>query len=161
VIAVSLNGPGFFTRATEEADIRRGKGLPAAADSVVDGRFLDRFQQWDEGPVWWEASSPDAVPGTWIQIDLAGPRTIGSVTVQADNNDSYLLTYRNPSSGDWKDLWVVPPEYAFGMVTRPNQFDDGDRHVLPTPVTTDAVRIAAQEGDGMYAVSEVQLFVQE
>ena len=32
------------------------------------------------------------------------------------------------------------------------------RQTLPTTVTTDAVRIEAEFGDGMYAVSEVQLF---
>lgn len=55
-------------------------------------------------------------------------------------------------------LWTVPPAYAFGMATRPDPASDTTRQILPIVVTTDAVRLEAEFGDGMYSVSEVQLF---
>jgi hypothetical protein len=36
--------------------------------------------------------------------------------------------------------------------------DDTRRQTLPKVVTADAVRIEAECGDGMYSVSEIQLF---
>lgn len=44
------------------------------------------------------------------------------------------------------------------MATRPDPSDDTKRQTLPKSVTTDAVRIEAEFGDGMYSVSEVQPF---
>ena len=64
---------------------------------------------------------------------------------------------RRPS-GSWLPLWTVPPAYSFGMATRPVPGDTSARQALPIMVTTDAVRIEAEFGDGMYSVSEVQLF---
>jgi hypothetical protein len=78
--------------------------------------------------------------------------------VSADNNDAYLLSYRDPETGSWLPLWTVPPAYSFGMATRPVPGDTSARQALPIIVTTDAVRIEAEFGDGMYSVSEVQLF---
>jgi hypothetical protein len=156
VTAVTLHG-AFFTRATDELDIRRGKGLAVDAGTASDGRFLDRFQQWDEGAVWWEDLAIGDDDDRWIEIELRGTWAIGEAIVQADNNDSYRISYRDPATGDWKQLWVVPPDYAFGMVTRPSQYDDSARQAFPA-VVTDALRVEALEGDGMYAVSEVEVF---
>jgi hypothetical protein len=78
--------------------------------------------------------------------------------VQADNNDAYLLSYRDLRTGDWLPLWTVPPAYSFGMATRPDPLDDARRQTLPRIVSTNAVRLEAEFGDGLYSVSEIQLF---
>jgi hypothetical protein len=48
--------------------------------------------------------------------------------------------------------------YSFGMATRPDPLDDTRRQVLPVIVTTNAIRLEAEFGDGMYSVAEIQVF---
>jgi hypothetical protein len=167
VAGVKLTGEPFFVRATDEPDIRRCQGLVVAAETVTDGLFLSAQQCWDEGAVWWEeataATSWEAGDGSaaadrWIEIELAGTYTLREAIVQADNNDAYLLSYRDLKTGDWQPLWTVPPAYSFGMATRPDPLDDARRQTLPKIVSTSAVRLEAEFGDGMYSVSEIQLF---
>ncbi len=158
IARVTLEGGPFFTRATNDLDIRRGRGLVSPAESVVDGVFLDRFQQWDEGAVWWETAPGAPVDSQWIRIALDGAWTLEGAIVQADDNDTYRLAYRDMATGDWMTLITVQPEYSFGMVTRPDQYDDTARLDFYRTVTTDALQFEAYEGDGMYAVSEIQVF---
>jgi len=164
VAKVTLGGQPFFVRASEEEDIRRCAGLVVAAEIVTDGLFLSAQQCWDEGAVWWEdptaweSGELSAAADRWIEIELDGRYTLREAVVQADNNDAYLLSYRDLESATWLPLWTVPPAYSFGMATRPDPLDDAARQTLPLIVTTDAVRLEAGFGDGMYSVSEIQLF---
>jgi hypothetical protein len=164
VSRVTLVGEPFFIRAGDEEDLRRCSGVVADADTVADGRFLPESQCWDEGAVWWEDAAAlrtgdmGASADRWIELELAGTYRLDGAIVQADDNDAYLLSYRNPESGSWSPLWTVPPAYAFGMTTRPNPGDPTMMQALPIDVTTDAVRLEAGYGDGMYSVSEIQLF---
>ena len=163
VAHVALVGKPFFVRATSDADIRRCQGLVVSAETVADGKFLSPNQCWDEGAVWWEdptawSGKMAAAHDRWIELELAGVYRLDGAIVQADNNDAYLMTYRDPTTHQWLPLWTVPPAYSFGMATRPNPADDTQRQTLPTTVTTDAVRVEAEFGDGMYSVSEIQLF---
>jgi hypothetical protein len=164
---VRLTGKPFFVRANDAADIRRCQGLVVTAETVVDGRFLSANQCWDEGAVWWEEAAADtswdagdgsAAADSWIEIELDGSYTLREAIVQADNNDAYLLSYRDLATGDWLPLWTIPPAYSFGMATRPDPLDDAARQALPKIVTTDAVRLEAEFGDGMYSVAEIQVF---
>ena len=163
VSAVTLAGEPFFVRATDEADIRRCSGLVVDVDTVVDGEFLPESQCWDEGAVWWEdpaafeTGGASATKDRWIELDLGNVYVLEGVIVQADDNDAYLLSYRDPDSGAWSALWMVPPAYTFGMTTRPVQDDRTLMQALPG-VVADAVRFEAESGDGMYSVSEIQLF---
>lgn len=164
VVSVKLAGLPFFVRATDEPDIRRCQGLVVAADTLADGRFLSPSQCWDEGAVWWEDATAwqsgelSAAEDRWIEIELAGTYTLNAAIVQADNNDAYLMSYRDLETGAWLPLWTVPPAYSFGMATRPDPLDDANRQTLPKIVTTNAVRLEAEFGDGMYSVSEIQVF---
>lgn len=161
VESVRLQGGPFFERATAGFDPRRGFGSVAAAESVVDGVFFDRGRQWDEGPVWWESGAVKPVWGDeqprWIELGLGGSVTIGSVVVQADENDEYLLSYRDPNSGDWEPLWQVASTSGDSLV-RPDSARYIERTILTEPVTTDLLRFEALSGDGMYSVSEIQVF---
>ena len=123
-------------------------GTLALGDTVTDGVFKGNGHIWDNDTVWWNGSqSPDAA----VVINLNGLLTINAFTVEADNNDTYLLEYH--SNGTWLSAWDVP--YAFnggGMQSR--------SVVLGSAIVTDALRFTATAGDGYYSVSEIQAFGQ-
>jgi len=154
---VSLHGGPFFTGGW-------AGGLIVDPQTLVDGVFLPRNTQWDQGPVWWD--STDDVD-RWVEIDLGEKYVIESVVVQADDNDAYKLLYwKNPISGSWELLWnvpnydVVPDPTSWGMQTRPNPLDDTERYNLPTPVVTDALMFMGdmEDGDRLFSVSEIQVY---
>ena len=165
IVEVRLEGGAFFERASTEDDIRRGLGLVSAPETVADGRFLVQGQQWDEGPVWWESGAINEGWGDqqprWIELDLGGNVTIEGAVVQADVNDEYLLSYRDPTTGEWELLWHIPYGSWGGMDTPTNPTDNTEPMIFPEPVTTDLLRFEAWSGDGMYSVSEIQVFAPE
>ncbi len=121
----------------------------AALSTAVDGIFLPENRQWQTGTVWWNGLTPH------LEIDLGGLFTISSMTVQADNNDTYVVKYLN-GSGGWDVAWNVPYRYnGGGMSTRPNP---GEVFTLASPITTSKLWFAATGGDNMYSVSEIQAF---
>ncbi len=152
---VTLNGGSFFT----------GGWGGAAVDpaTIVDGVFLPRNTQWDVGTVWWDTNDGAK---RWIEIDLGNTFKIDSLTVQADDNDSYGLYYWNLDTSMWQMVWDVPnydnyPDASsWGMQTRPNPLDDTQRYMLPSPIVTNALAIEGNMGgsDLLFAVSEVQAY---
>jgi sugar lactone lactonase YvrE len=161
VESVRLQGGPFFERATAGFDPRRGFGSVVAPESVIDGVFFDRGPQWDQGPVWWESGAVKPVWGDeqprWIELDLGGQVTIGSAVVQADENDEYLLSYRDPNSGEWEPLWQID-SISGSFAIQPDSARYIERTIFTEPVTTDRLRFEALSGDGMYSVSEIQVF---
>jgi hypothetical protein len=124
--------------------------------TVVDGIFMPKSQEWDKGSVWWNT---DLGPGQNIQLDLGQTFNIESLIVQADDNDSYVLQYKNMQTGNWDLAWNIPVAGGWGMQTRPNSNDDTERYILSVPIITNALRISAgSQGDGWYSVSEIQAF---
>lgn len=119
---------------------------------------LARRAVWWEDRTAWQTGEMTAAEDQWIELELDGRYILDGAIVQADNNDAYLMSYRDLASGLWMPLWTVPPSYSFGMATRPDPLDDTRRQVLPIVVTTDALRLEAEFGDGMYSVSEVAVF---
>ena len=149
---VSLEGAPFFTDGW-------GGGLTVAPETVVDGIFLRRGNQWDRGPVWWDSHDGQA---RWIEMDLGATFDIESLIVQADDNEAYVVYYWDLSTSSWQLLWDVPTSTAWdsGMQTRPNPADDTEHYVLTTPVVTNALKIEGNmtSGDKYFSVSEVQAF---
>lgn len=131
-----------------------GSANGAALSTLTDALFLPRGQQWQTDTVWW--SSLDVA----FEIDLGGVFSLDSAIVQADDNDAYMLLYRNLDTGTFLPLWDVAnfDNFGNGMQTRPNPEDNAERFAFPVPITTDAIRIAATSGDSSYSVSEVQVF---
>lgn len=149
---VTLVGDAFFTGGW-------GAGLVVLGSTVTDGVFLPRSTQWDQGAVWWDKT--DGRQGA-ILIDLGSNCRITDVTIQADDNDAYVVRYLD-RNGVWKVLWDVPnyDAYGAGMQTRPDPTDDTARYALPHPVVASQLRITAdtpQSVDLLYSVSEVQAF---
>ena len=142
---VNLEGT-FFTGGGWWTDAY-GAGVNLAT-VVDDGVFMPDQNEWQLGSVWWNGYDH---PENSIIIDLQGPQTITSFVVQADDNDTYKLEYRNGASGTWTGVWDIPTWGSWGVSTRPTE-------ILGTPITATELRFTATGGDGWYSVSEVQAF---
>lgn len=156
---VALNKPVFVVNGSAQIT------NPSTSLSVIDdGTFLPESTAYGSsaaiaGSVEW--GTTDGQPAgsnntpTTLEIDLGGFFAISGAIIQADNNDSYLLQYRDPSTNTWLTLWSIASVNAFGFTTRPNA--DQVTFQPVGPVITDAVRISATSGDTALGVSELQL----
>lgn len=119
---------------------------PAPLSSIVDGLFLPAGTEWQTGTVWWDEANPGSLNNI-IEIDLGGLFPIRFVSIQADNNDSYAVSYRDQFDV-WQLLGTAGPFGGPGMQIRSGTF-------FP-PFEASAFRIDAFGGDGFYSVSEFQ-----
>jgi hypothetical protein len=158
LMAVAMAAPTAAAGTLENLALGRGASVVAGSASgaspstLTDGVFRPAGTQWQSGTVWWSGTS------TVLQIDLDGPVELSGAIVQADNNDTYRLWYRDLATGTYAELWTVAAVGGAGMRTRPDPTDNTEIHFLPAPVITDAIRIAAIGGDGAYSLSEVQVW---
>jgi hypothetical protein len=116
-------------------------GLPS---TITDGILLSEGQQWDQGSVYWNSSYGQPQN---IIIDLQGLYSISSFTVQADDNDTYRLSYWDGNG--WVSAWEIPTYGSWGLITRPTQG-------LSTPIVTNKLLFQGTSGDGWFSVSEIQ-----
>ena len=139
--SVTIAGSGFG-----DWSAQWGSGALGSLASVTDGQFIPNGQQWNIGTVFWNGTyGGDA--SNFVIISLGAPATVASITLQADNNDDYLVQYRN-AANNWQDLVTISPHRSWGM--------DMGGATLAAPVTTSAFRIRSVGGDGYYSVSEFQ-----
>jgi hypothetical protein len=114
----------------------------APLSSVTDGAFLANGTQWNVGTVFWMG----ALGANTVTIDLLATSVVSGLTLQADNNDDYGISYRD-TGGTWHSLTTISPHRSWGM-------DMGNASFAP--VTATAFAITAVGGDGYYSVSEFQ-----
>ena len=133
--SVALNGT-FFT----DAD-GWGSGVVSPAGRIVNGIFAGEMTQWNVDGVWWNGS---IYPENNIVIDLGGTYEITSFIVQADNNDTYRLSYQGVDEG-WYDVVGIS---GWGLMTRPEYF-------LGSPILATQLKFVATSGDGYYSVSQI------
>jgi hypothetical protein len=135
-----------------------GGGAVVDKQTIVDGVFLPRSTQWDQGAVWWDGRVDGG--NQYITIDFGATCLIDSLILQADDNDEYILAYYKDLDGVWQELWNAPAVGGWGMQTRPNPLDNNERYMLPNAVTTTALKIAgnAPASDLYFSVSEIQAF---
>ncbi len=128
----------------------------ADASTLVDGVFLAPGTEWQDGSVWWDNV---ASPGNSIVIDLLGAYTLTGLEVQADDNDTYLISYLGTDSA-WHNLWEVPAVGGSGMQYRPDPGDSSAIYALPTPVTATALKFEGSltATDQWWAVAEIKAF---
>jgi len=123
-------------------------GTLASQSSIVDGVFLAENTQWNHGSWWWDQDPSVNASPVVTTIQLNQQFTLDSFSVQADDNDTYLLEYWNGAS--WQTAWNIGTQPSYGLVTR----NSG----LLAPITTNQLRFTATGGDNYYAVSEIQAF---
>jgi hypothetical protein len=117
--------------------------------SAFDGAFVAEGTDWNNGTAWWDQDpsvNPDPVS---ITIQLNAFYAINHMIVQADNNDTYAIRYRD-GGGIWHDYWTIDSLAGYGMMTR-------DSGILGS-IVTDAIEFTAVGGDNYYSVSEIQAF---
>lgn len=150
--APALAGGSYNAAQGQGVSIVSGSANGAALSTLTDGTFLPAGTQWQTGTVWWNGT------GSMFEIGLGDTITVTGAIVQADNNDTYRMWYRDIGTGLFQELWTIGAVSGAGMRTRPNASNNGEIFFFPAPVTTDAIRIAAIGGDGSYSLSEVQVW---
>jgi len=115
----------------------------APLSSLVDGIYRPEGTYWQDGTVWWDEHNPGSANNI-IEIDLGGLFLISSVSIQADNNDAYYLSFRD-HFGNWITPVFAVPCCGPGMFTRTGGIG---------PYEATAIRIDASGGDQYYSVSE-------
>jgi hypothetical protein len=133
-----------------DVSVAAGGANGAALSTLTDGLFVPAGTFWQSGTVWWSGTS------TVLQIDLGGTVEVVGAVLQADNNDTYRMWYRDLTTGSYLELWTAGPVGGAGMRTRPNQSNNGEIFYLGNSVLTDSIRVGAIGGDGAYSLSEVQ-----
>lgn len=118
---------------------------PASLASVVDGVYLSEGTSWQTDTVWWDEQNAGSLNAI-LEIDLEGLFLIDFLSLQADNNDEYLISYRD-QFGAWIDYGYFQPVGGAGMRERSGSVGS---------FVAEAIRIDARAGDGYYAVSEFQ-----
>jgi hypothetical protein len=136
----------------QDVSLVAGSANGASLSTLTDGLFLSAGTQWQSGTVWWSGLS------SRFEIDLGGTVEVMGAVVQADNNDTYRMWYRDLATGDYVDLWTVAATGGAGMRTRPNPGNNGEIFYFDTSVLTDSIRIGAIGGDNAYSLSEVQVW---
>jgi hypothetical protein len=142
-----------------------GQGTPANKSTIVDGAYLPEGNEWTLNTVYWSPYNTGyGIPtGTqYMVIDLLGSQTITGFSVQADDNDRYLISYWD-SSG-WVPIWTVPSDMGPGAVDLGGSGMQTRSVTLGSPITTNLLRFEGvySEGqvfsDNWFAASEVQAF---
>ena len=113
----------------------------ADKQTLTDGIFVPKQQQWNAGSVYWNSLENS------IGIKLPASHAIGGFKVQSDDNDTYRIEYRQ--GGNWVTAWDVPAVNSYGLVTRGT--------TLASAITADELRFTATGGDGYYSVTEIQV----
>ena len=118
---------------------------PAPLSSLVDGIYLPEGTGWQSGTVWWDEQNASSLNNI-VEIDLNGFFMIDSISIQADNNDEYLISYLN-QFGVWVDYAYATAVGGAGMRERAGSVGSFE---------ASTIRIDARAGDGFYSVSEFQ-----
>lgn len=124
---------------------------------VTDGAFLSEATAYASpgainNAVHWNTNIAGSLT---LEIDLGVMCTIDGIIVQADDNDSLLVSYLD-ANNTFQPLYnVAYASTGLGFVTRPN----GDQVTFAdlAPVSTTKIRITGNGGDSYYGISELQL----
>lgn len=118
----------------------------APLSSLTDGMTLPVGTQWDAGTVYWWGENSDLV--NTITISLLQPSLVSSISLEADNNDAYLISYQGLNN-DWHTLTTIGAGTQWGLDIGSASFSQ---------IVATAFRINAVAGDGSYSVAEFKAF---
>ena len=156
-INVALNKPvtlvGVFGNSTEGL----WPDFPLAPVQIItDGLFNPEQAHWQDNSIWWHEY--DTLPHRFVEVDLQGVFSLSGLIVQADNNEEYVLEYKDVAN-NWLLAWQVPQSCCGGVATRPNPADNTEIFDLALPITAQALRISGGGGgDLSYSVTEIQAY---
>jgi hypothetical protein len=111
-------------------------------EKLADGALSPTGDYWDT------ALTTIIPPDAQVTIDLGQPVAIGAAMIQADNNDVYLLQ-GSMDGQSYFTVWAAPPVRGSGMRMRTT-----DR----LSATARYLKLSASGGDGVYSVSELQVY---
>jgi F5/8 type C domain len=139
-----------------------------SASLIIDGVLPPRYTNF-EAPtnVYWFGTGPE------FTISLGHTYTVSNLTVDVDNNDDYVVQYSTDGVNftnlftflaSYGPVPVVPGGLDI-LTTIPTYPTDPGDNTTPAyvgtgfaPVQASYLRIFAQNGDGDYAIGEVQAF---
>ncbi|MEY3144164.1 MAG: hypothetical protein RLY21_2657 [Planctomycetota bacterium] len=147
----ALAGDGIQNLALgRDVSLVSGASSGVSLSTLTDGVFRPAGTHWQNGTVWWGSVT------SVFEIDLGGTVEVMGAIVQADNNDTYRMWYRDLGTGNYLELWTISAVGGAGMRTRPNDGNTGQILFFDSSVFTDSIRIGAIGGDNAYSLSEVQ-----
>ena len=150
---VTLNGLYLSYVSTVAPCLGTATPPQAHASTLVDGTFLTESKCYQLGSVYWNSLNP----GNSVDINLGSGFLISSAIVQADDNDTYTLQYRD-TAGVYHDWWHIPTAGTVGSTTRPNSNQTQRQNLAAVLATGLRFFAPPSSGDGEYAVSEIQAF---
>lgn len=136
--SVAATGAGNLLR---RATLTKQEGAPNAA-RMADGTAPTDGDQWNT-----PHTAVLAAKGV-VEWDLGLVRPIDAARIQADNNDTYLVS-ASVDGVTWGPLWTAKPVEIPGVQTRTSN---------PLGSRARYVRLTAEGGDSMYSVGELELF---
>ncbi len=126
---------------------------------MTDGIFPDEMTQWSKESTWWTGTGPQ------YTFYFDSTYYLSDITLSVDNNDDYLIEYTTDGI-DWHTLFTI--DENDGEITETQGGFDilssiaGDDEYLSVldfeTVVAKAVRVSATDGDGNYAINEIQTF---
>ncbi len=126
--------------------VATASSLLVDARTTADGRFTDG-EVADEGDGWRAPSAVVLRAERWPEWDLGASRRIAGGALQGDGNDEYVLSVSEDGT-TWTDVHTFPSTTSHGLRTRTGTFEAHGRYL----------RLRGEGGDGLYSVSELQLF---
>lgn len=125
-----------------EARVTRAEGAPNAA-LLADGVASTDNDSWDN------PRAAQLAKGGVIEWELVQISPVRNLHIQADNNDRYTVS-GSTDGVNWFVLWIAGPVDLPGVQTRTSPELQG----LPVRF----VRLTADGGDGMYSITELEVY---
>lgn len=127
---------------------------------IIDGSFADEAGSWDgERCVYWEDDTAVFI------IDLGTEFAITGILIQADDNDDYRLAFSSDGEEftDFFTFYAGYGESGKGMDSMSTDPESPFYVTMPEvePVQARFIRLQAANGDGSYAVAELQVLGSE
>lgn len=135
--AASTTRPNLLRSAT----VMRVDGLATPA-ALADGVASTDADVWNNARA--QVLSKTGV----VEWDLGKPEIIASMRIQADNNDRYDI-FGSLDGANWYPIWAAGGVDLPGVQTRTSN---------PLSASARYLRLTATGGDGMYSITELEVF---
>jgi hypothetical protein len=111
--------------------------------AITDGRAAPEGEDWGTN-----AAAVLATDQSYVEYDLGRPTVIRAAYLQGDNNDAYIVSLSDDGQS-FHEAWTALPVASAGL---------RERWTDALEAKGRFVRITARGGDGLFALSELQLW---